>query len=210
MEKVRHLYDTIKSLFSSDKGGSVKPLVTSRDLNSRFLDSVERKSGEDIRACYQCGKCTAGCPMVFSMDYSPNQIMRLIQLGLKEEVLSSATIWLCASCTIRCPRDIDLARVMNTLRLLARYCKEPVKIKYEVMDVPLFNEIFLKSIYKFGRLNDMYLVRNFNLKSGNYFKDMFMGPVMFLKGKLKLRATKVKNIKEIKKIFAKVKELEEG
>ena len=84
-----------------------------------FRDLVKRLSNEDVSRCYQCGKCTAGCPVAMEMDIMPNQVMRLIQIGVKDWVLSSSTIWLCLSCetcSTRCPEDIDLAKVMDTLR----------------------------------------------------------------------------------------------
>jgi heterodisulfide reductase subunit C len=77
-------------------------------------------SGQNLMACNQCGKCSAGCPAAFAMDLLPNQVIRLVQLGL-EEVLQSRTIWLCASCLTcasRCPKGVDLSRVMDTLRLI--------------------------------------------------------------------------------------------
>jgi heterodisulfide reductase subunit C2 len=78
-------------------------------------------SGVDVRACYQCGKCTAGCPLTSAMDLMPNQILRLLQLGEYEQVLKSAAIWQCASCltcAARCPKDVDPARVMDALRTI--------------------------------------------------------------------------------------------
>ena len=83
---------------------------------------VEEISGEDLSACYQCGKCSAGCPAAGSMDMLPSQIIRLIQIGLVEDALSCETIWLCAACQTcyaRCPKGVDLTRVMEALRELA-------------------------------------------------------------------------------------------
>jgi heterodisulfide reductase subunit C len=82
---------------------------------------IKAISGEDVRACYQCGKCTAGCPLASAMDLMPNQILRLLQLGEHEQVLKSRTIWQCASCltcAARCPKDVDPARVMDALRTI--------------------------------------------------------------------------------------------
>ena len=96
--------------------------LTRNKLCSDFVKKVEEISGQDLLSCYQCGKCSAGCPMVFAMDILPNQIIRLVQLGLEEEVDKSKTIWLCASCITcgaRCPRGVDLSKVMEALRLLA-------------------------------------------------------------------------------------------
>jgi heterodisulfide reductase subunit C len=95
--------------------------LTKNKLCSDFVKKVEEISGQDLLSCYQCGKCSAGCPMVFAMDILPNQIIRLAQLGLEEEIGKSKTIWLCASCITcgaRCPRGVDLSKVMEALRLL--------------------------------------------------------------------------------------------
>jgi heterodisulfide reductase subunit C len=66
--------------------------------DSTLLETVEARSGESVSRCYQCRKCTNGCPLVFAMDWMPNQVMRAIQLGLEKEILASQTIWVCASC----------------------------------------------------------------------------------------------------------------
>ncbi len=88
-----------------------------------FTKEVERRSGQNITTCYQCGNCTAGCPAGIVYDRQVNQIMRGIQLGLKDEVLGSESIWYCLSCSmcsLRCPNQIDVAKVMETLRHMAR------------------------------------------------------------------------------------------
>ena len=83
---------------------------------------VKEISGEDILLCYQCGMCSAGCPISFAMDVLPNQIIQLVQLGLEANIAKSKTIWLCASClvcAVRCPRGLDLSKVMEALRLIS-------------------------------------------------------------------------------------------
>jgi heterodisulfide reductase subunit C len=90
-----------------------------KKLRSDFVKKIEELSGQNLLSCYQCGKCSAGCPMVSTMDILPNQAIRLVQLGLQEDVLKSETIWLCASCVTcgaRCPRGVDLSRIMEALR----------------------------------------------------------------------------------------------
>lgn len=93
--------------------------LESKNLKSDFVKKIETLSGQNLYACYQCGKCSAGCPIVSSMDILPNQIARLVQLGEEQSVLGSKTIWLCASClqcVSRCPKGVDIARIMDSLR----------------------------------------------------------------------------------------------
>jgi heterodisulfide reductase subunit C len=95
--------------------------LSSRKIHSDFVKKVEEISGQTLPSCYQCGKCSAGCPMSSAMDLMPNQIVRLVQLGLEDDIANSKTIWLCASCltcAVRCPRGVDLAKIMEALRLL--------------------------------------------------------------------------------------------
>ena len=89
-----------------------------------FLSEVVQASGETLQACYQCQKCSAGCPVAYAMDLLPNQVLRHIQYGHRERVLGSKTIWICASCytcSVRCPNNIDIAKIMDTLRHLAMH-----------------------------------------------------------------------------------------
>ncbi len=91
-------------------------------LRNDFVRKVEEYSGQDLLICYQCGKCSAGCPAAFAMDLLPSQVIRLIQLGQVREVLDSSTIWFCAACQTcyaRCPKGVDLSRIMEALRDIA-------------------------------------------------------------------------------------------
>lgn len=86
--------------------------------NEEFLDKISELSGEAITLCDQCGICSGSCPMVYEMDITPSQMMRMVQLGQKK-VLESKAMWLCASCftcTVRCPRGLDLSKVAEALR----------------------------------------------------------------------------------------------
>jgi heterodisulfide reductase subunit C len=86
-----------------------------------FVRQVEEISGQDLLTCNQCGKCSAGCPVVAAMDLLPSHVIRMAQLGM-EEVLESETIWICASCltcATRCPKGVDLPRLMEALRQIA-------------------------------------------------------------------------------------------
>ena len=86
--------------------------------NEKFLKKVENLSGENIGLCFQCGECTSSCPIAHEMDILPSTLVRLVQLG-QLDVLNSKTIWVCSSCFncyARCPREIDVAKVIETLR----------------------------------------------------------------------------------------------
>jgi len=95
--------------------------LTSARLSSPFVRQVEKISGQKLLACYQCGKCSAGCPMAPHMDLLPNQIIRLAQLGMEEKLLASNAIWTCVSCmtcNTRCPKDVRIAEVIEAIRAI--------------------------------------------------------------------------------------------
>ncbi len=97
-------------------------LRLSSSIGSAFVAKVEKVSGQKLWACYQCGKCSAGCPMAAHMDILPNQIVRMAQLGMQKKLLASKTIWTCVSCMTcnsRCPKDIRIAEVIESLRQTA-------------------------------------------------------------------------------------------
>ncbi len=96
--------------------------ISRKTLNSSFVKKIIEISGQNVLDCYQCGKCSAGCPAVDQMDLLPNQIIRYIQLGFKDEVLKSKTPWICASCftcNVRCPKGINIAEIIESVRLIS-------------------------------------------------------------------------------------------
>jgi heterodisulfide reductase subunit C2 len=102
-------------------GGGKAMKVTTDTICSDLLKEVEEYTGEKVASCIQCGKCSGGCPMVEAMDLLPHQVMRLAQLGLKEDIMKSKTLWVCASCftcTARCQRELDLSKVMEGFRVI--------------------------------------------------------------------------------------------
>ena len=180
--------------------------MTGKESES-FIDQIKKNSGQDISACYQCQKCTAGCPVASYMDVPPNAIHRFLQFGYKDELLKSNAIWLCAACETcgkRCPNDINTAKVIDTLKHLAN--KEGIRGKEK--SVPVMHSVFLSGIKKRGRMHEISLIRDMRLRSGGYFKDMDLGIKMFRMGKLSLIGEKVKNIKEVRNIFKKARRVQ--
>ena len=98
--------------------------IKMRDLDPTFKHEVSRVSGiENLEVCFQCGTCTADCPIArFSEVYHPRKLLRMTQLGMRERVLGSEALWLCAACFAcvdHCPQGVDLAGVVRALRNMA-------------------------------------------------------------------------------------------
>jgi heterodisulfide reductase subunit C len=118
--------------------------ISRKKIKNSFVGKVEEISGQNLLACYQCGKCSAGCPAVSDMDILPNQIIRYAQLGFKDELLQSKSIWICASCftcNSRCPKGINIAEIIEAIRqILLRKREDHLKIEElsdsEKEDVP--------------------------------------------------------------------------
>jgi heterodisulfide reductase subunit C len=166
-----------------------------------FLAELEAKSRQSISRCYQCRKCTNGCPLAFAMDYPPNQVMRMIQIGLGEELLGSKTIWVCAACqtcTTRCPNDIDIAHVMDILRQMSVAAGVPLAEP----NVVRFHRAVLGSIRRHGRLFELGMVAWYKLSSGKLADDVKLGWEMFRRGKLRFWPARIRGQQELRAMFA--------
>jgi heterodisulfide reductase subunit C len=167
--------------------------------------SIREATGVDAARCYQCGKCSAGCPMTRHMDLMPHQVMRLVQIGgaaAEEKLLRCAALWSCAgclTCTQRCPNELDPAAVMDALRERAH---ERRKTSPEQKKVQAFHEAFLKTIESSGRLSELALVRRYKMATLDLMSDVALVPAMLARGKLKFRSHKTAGRKEIRKIVA--------
>ena len=177
--------------------------ATEAHAESTFQELVEKLTGEKLSACYQCGKCSAGCPAAYAMDLLPHQAIRLVQLGKKDKVLNSRTIWLCASCqacTTRCPKDVDLAAIMDALRELA--VKEGRATPER--DTVTFQKVFLNWVRRTGRQFEGGLVGEYKLRTGHFFQDLDAAPKMM--GKLKKIPRRIRGQKAVARIFRKCEE----
>ena len=169
----------------------------------RFLKEMEAKTGENIGACYQCYRCTNGCPALPEMDIYPHKMIRYVILGEREKALQSKTIWSCLQCTtcsIRCPNDIDIARVFDTLRKIA-----VAEGKAKDTDTWRFDELFLDSVKKHGRLYEMEAIMKYKLEKKDFFGDTKMGLGMMLKGRMGLLPHNIKDKRGIKALFDKAR-----
>ncbi len=140
--------------------------VPAAALSQTVLEAI----GENVFRCYQCVKCSSGCPLAAHFDLTPNQVMRSLQLGLPD-VLESRAIWLCASChtcATRCPQEIDVTAVMDTLRQEAK----KRGIAPAIPEIAHFNDIFLANIKLFGRVFEVGLMGLLNLRLGQPFRHL--------------------------------------
>lgn len=183
---------------SATTSGEVR--IGGRKTEPGFCREVEHLSGQKLSACYQCGECTAGCPVAFAMDLMPNQVTRMALAGMADEVLQSRSIWLCVgcnTCVTRCPHLVDLPRVMDSLRQIATRrgvrCPEPA--------IQAFHDTFLQGVERGGRLHELALVAALKLKTGRLFQDVPAGMAMMAKGKLAILPETPEGKAEVRRIF---------
>lgn len=174
------------------------------DVADTLSARLHAATDESVFDCYQCGKCTAGCPLAAEMDHAPNQILRLLQLGLpelEEEALRTLTIWLCLTCetcAARCPQEVDLPRIMEYLRQesLRRGVAHP-----KARDILAFHQAFLDSIRKNGRLHEVGLIAAYKFKTGHFLQDVLVAPKLFARGKLNPLPHKIAGQDAVARIF---------
>jgi heterodisulfide reductase subunit C len=172
-----------------------------KNLNSKeFKKKLIAITSQDPALCYQCGKCSAGCPVREFAEAAPNRVVRYVQIGRHDLAMSSPTIWLCAgcqTCTSRCPQGFDLAKFMDAVKEIAIASGVVPGDKKEEE----FHSAFLKQIENFGRAYEIGMLIDYKLKSKDFFQDMDLAPKTLLKGKLGMLPHIVKGKKQIKKIF---------
>lgn len=183
---------------------------TQETSDPSFTARVKELSHAGLERCYQCLTCTLGCPVASAMDYPPHQILRMVQLGLKDRVLKSNTIWICASClccAARCPNEIDIPHVMDTLHQMA--LREGIAPKEPA--VAAFHEAFLSPIRAYGRQYEARMTIEYMLRAKAFSPKELLGNAMLgykmvTKGKLKLAPPhSIKGAEEVRRIFEKTK-----
>ena len=177
------------------------------DQAAFYREKLVKRVEADVRDCYQCGNCSAGCPAAFTFDYTPNQVMRMLQVGLVDKVLDSSAIQLCIqclTCTARCPRNIDIAGIFEDLKTIATAQERDVP-----EHVKTFNKAFLSAVAKFGRLPEFYDMATFYV--GTLNPKMALGNVglmvpVLARRKMPLVPRRAKGADEVGRIYKKTME----
>ena len=183
--------------------------LTGSVQHREFCRTVEELSGQNLSDCYQCGKCSGGCPVIPELEISPNRVIRMVQLGLREAALTNETIWHCAACGTcngRCPMGIDIVGVMDALRALSMRDKLP---RGGAARVWTFYRAFLDCVRQFGRLSEIGLMGGYNINSARLWTNVIKAPWFFLKGKVGLSPHTIRRIDRLHRVFQRIKEIED-
>jgi heterodisulfide reductase subunit C2 len=175
-----------------------------------FLEEVSAKTAGNSRLdmCIQCGTCGGSCPSAGEMQYTPRGLFAMIRAGMRKEVLSSNTPWICVSCYycfVRCPQEVHITDIMYTLKNMA--IREKL---YEDSKAPDFSRTFINLVENFGRSYELGLVALHYLRHfpGRLPAMAPMGLGMLTKGRMDITPTRVEGIDQLKAILARAKELE--
>lgn len=176
-----------------------KNLTAAESRNRQKIRRIEREAGAALHDCYQCGKCTAGCPMAQNMDLMPRQVIRYLQLGLYDEAVNSKAPWVCATCSTcsaRCPHEVKIAEIMEAVRQEA--AREGI---HPIRNADLFTNFFMVPLKFFGKNHEMTLTALYNLTSGNLFQHFSYLPGMLRGGKLRIIPEMVKDRAAVHRII---------
>jgi heterodisulfide reductase subunit C len=185
----------------AEEAKTAVPIAREESRRDFLKEVMKMPGGEKILECIQCGSCAGGCPTRFAMDYSPLQIIKMINLGMKEKVLSSSTIWVCSTCytcTTRCPRDVSFATLMMSLRNKA-IRENPVKNGAKSK----FHEYFFEVVNKYGRIYEPELLVKLLDKT---LHNASLGLRLLRKGKMQMRAPKTEQASWLWNILEKTDE----
>ncbi|NQT84043.1 4Fe-4S dicluster domain-containing protein [bacterium] len=169
-------------------------------IDTGFARELDPTGQLRILSCYQCKKCSSGCPMERDSDLHPHQIIRMVQIGRKEETLRSKGIWTCVSCqtcVTRCPMDVNTPAVIDALRAMASRAEIPKSVR----QVSLFNRIFLEWAKRLGRIYELGMMGTFKAGSLNLFSDMEKFPMMLRKGKLRILPHLSRRRSNLRRVF---------
>lgn len=167
--------------------------------------------GEGIRLCIQCGTCTASCPSADRWEYTPAGIIAMVRAGMREEVLSSSSMWHCLSCyfcTVRCPRGVKPTNLFHALENLANQGG----FKIRGTRTPAMYRSFVSSIKRNGRVHEFGMMFKYYLSTNPLaaLKMLPVGVQLFSHGRMPLLAKKVKGRDDLSKIIQKLRQVRGG
>ena len=173
-----------------------------------FIEEVAATpGGEGVYGCIQCGVCTGSCPSASKMEHPMRKTIAMIRAGMRDEVLSSGSMWYCLSCymcTVRCPRGVKPAELAHTLEALSAQHGFDVK----GTDTPVMYRSFVNSIKDSGRVNELGMMIRFYLRAGR--APMKLLPValnLLGYGRIPPRPHGVKDSKKLARILQKFAEI---
>ena len=158
---------------------------------------LRSQTGQNPAECYQCGKCSAGCPMAVETLLRPHDVMRLIGGDRRETLMRGESIWLCLTCetcTARCPNGCDPARMIDALREMS--------IARAPRAIGAFHRSFLDQVKANGRMFELGLVIEYKIRSGMLLNDALSTPGLISRGKLKFVPSPIKGVADVRRIFA--------
>lgn len=171
--------------------------------HTSLIAEVRERTGVNVARCYQCGKCSAGCPMAAEMTVRTHQIMHLVQRDQRDRLDETESIWLCLTCetcSARCPNGADPARVIDSLREIAHE-RDPGRAP---RNIGAFTRSFLDQVYASGRMSEVGLAAQYNIRSGRLLQDAGSMPSLFRRGKLNVKPSGIRNPDEVRRIFRNV------
>ncbi len=173
------------------------------NAGAALLAEIEKRSGQRLSACYQCGRCTSTCVAAFAFDYPPHRLMRLLQVGMVREVLASRAAQLCLdcmTCSMRCPMKLDVAGVIETAKAVA----DEAGLKDSERDLRLFRRGFLNNVRRHGRLHEAGLFFWFNLRTNNLFNDAGLLPPMLRKKNFHFVPPRIRHRRQVRRLFQQI------
>jgi len=175
-------------------------MLKKAELSGDLAAEVEARSVTNLSSCVQCKKCSAGCPLSGYSDLMPHELVRLVQFGQSAEVLQSRMIWQCTSCqtcSTRCPQQVDICSMNDGLRRMSR----ERAVANDASTLPAFNDSFLASVCKHGRVYEVGLMASYKLRTLRLFEDMGKLPLMLKKQKLRLIPSTVAGRNERRRLW---------
>lgn len=165
------------------------------DDDLRACAAIAEEAEVNLKDCYQCGKCTAGCPLADGMDLMPREVIRYLQLGAIDVVLDAKTPWICAQCVVcssRCPQNVDICSIMRAVRLASKAAG-----RCSVIEADLFDDTFIANVRSHGVSNEQYLAAAYNVKSLHFTQDAFNAVRMLQRNMVGLGMHNTKGRKDV-------------